>query len=197
MAYIQMVVGPVDVFVAPADTAEPEIDTAPSVAWKKFGVSKKLQKEGGVKVESSQSVEMERGESTAPLQAFRTEEDVKISLEYMDVRHEILQYVLNGNAISDNAPASGLAGNKSIEIARGPDVTEFAILIRGKSPYVRGKYMQLYVPRVVHTGNTEIGFTKSGVSAVPVELMALEGPNATDTNPDMGRWRSYTAAALP
>lgn len=199
----KVVMGLFDIYAAPEGTAWPAINAAPSNTWKKLAISgKKAQTDAGIKFENAQTVEVWRGGSTAIQQLARTEEDLKVSMEVADMSHEALSYALNNNAVTSDDATSGVAGKKTVSLSKGSEVKTFALLIRGKTPYAEPQAgviacMQIQLPRVFQSGNSETSFTKGSPALIPLEFTSVEGPNATETDPDLGQIISYTAPAAP
>lgn len=199
-APFNVVVAPFDVYVAPVATAFPLISLAtPAGPWVTLGTrGKRDQSDAGVTLSMTQKVDTIRGQGNAILKAVRTEEDVLISFEIMDVTLESLSYLLNSNTVTATAAASGTPGRKELSAYRGSDVNYVSLLIRGQSPYRgAGAIAQYQLPKCFQNGPAETKFSKSGVAMVKFEFIAVEGPNATDLDGDLGKWVADTTIALP
>src|SRR4051812_30811466 len=117
----EIIAAPFDVYFAPVGTAFPLIDVAPAAPWAKVGSSGDLNYFAeGVKVKHSQSIERWRALGDAgSRKAFRTEEDLMISLILADLTLEQYAHALNGNAVAVTAAGVGTAGYKKIGLSRG------------------------------------------------------------------------------
>lgn len=192
--------GPYTVYVAPVGTAVPTALTIGTLdaAWKKLGARGiRSQGDSGVTVSYKQKIEEWRGQSNVIQDAARTEEDIIIAVEIADVSAEALSYALNSNLVTNTAAITGTKGHKKINSFRGTDVNPLALLIIGKSPYVAGEGAMFAVPKVFVASDLDLAFSKSSPAMTKFEFKAVEGPNATDTDADLGFWDIISAAALP
>lgn len=191
----EIVAAPFWAYVAPVGTAFPDIDEDPSVSWTLIGTSGPLNyDESGVSVKASQKTDVWRAlGSTGPRKAFRTEEELKISLKLADVSLEQYSQALNGNTVSTVAAAGPAAGYKSIGLSRGLEVRQYALLIRGNdvSPYGTGTTedwnMQYEVPRAFQSGDPDVVYTKGKPAELALEWTALEDTAATSDDERFGR----------
>ena len=192
--------GPVDVYTAPVATAFTGVLSVGSLdaAWKKLGARGwKSQDTGGVKVTKRQKLEDWRGENLVIQDVARNEEDILIAFTLADVSLENLAIAMNSNAIVTTAPATGTKGHKKMMLARGPDVQPVALLLIFPSVYVKGEKGVMYLPKVFQNADIETNWNKTNPAMANFEFKAVEGPNATDTDPDIGYWDIVSAAALP
>lgn len=182
--------------MAPSGEAFPAIDTAPAGNWDRLGINGvRSQDEEGVTVTHEQSVnEFRAGGSTGPMKAFRTEESLIIAGSLADLTLESYSYVLNGATIATVAPDADDPGTKTIGLSRGFNVVEFALLVRGISPYDETLSMQYEVPRVYESASAAPQFRKGEPALLAFEFRALEDLDATDDEERFGR---LVAAHLP
>jgi hypothetical protein len=188
----EIIAAPFTLWLAATGTAFPVVDAAPAGTWTKIGSSGALNyDEGGVSIEHSQSVSKWRPlGSAAPTKAFRTEEDLTISLVLHDLTLEQYAFALNGGSVTTVAAGSGTAGYKSLPLTQGLLVTRYALLVRGVSPY--GDFTGQYeVPIVVHAGTPSVVYTKGEPAGLALKFEALR-----DTSLGLGTLRMQTAAAL-
>lgn len=194
----EVIMGPAELWKAPVGTAFPDPDEAPGVAWTRIGKSGKANyTEDGVTVTPSQTLAFFRGlGSTMPLKAVRSEEDIVVSVSIADMTAETLALAFNGNEVESEAAGVGTPGTKAIQLERGPDVTTFALLVRGPSAYTETGYGQFELPVCVNDTTGELNYNKSGEAAAPeyafrvmADLTAPEGERA-------GRLIAMTAEAL-
>lgn len=195
----EIIGAPFTLWVAPVGTAFPLISAAPAVDWKMVGTSgDRSETEEGVTVAHSQSFNKARSAgSTGPMKAFRTEEDLIISLTLMDLSLEQYSLAMNGNAVVTTAAGVGTAGFKTLKLYRGVSVATMALLVRGNvSAYGDGYNSQYEVPVVYESGSPEPVFTKGEPAGLALEFTALEDPAAATPDLRFGRVIMQHAVAL-
>ena len=195
-APFEIIAAPYTLWLAAVGTSFPDPGEAPSASFTKIGSSGDLRyNEDGVTVSLPQTIELFRPVgSPRPVKAFRTEEDLMISLVLHDMRQEMMKYILNGNALTDVAAVSGVAGYRRLAIAKGGDVTQYAALLRGLSAYDDAMYCDWRIPRVVIGGEPEIVGKKGEPAGLLFELQAIEDPDYA--NGVFGEILMQDAAAL-
>ena len=175
-APFELVSGPVTIYTATASTAAPEISDDPPTAWSTLGKNgAKNYGDGGVTITPEQSIEeqMVLG-STAPQKAFRTEEHLTLSVTLVDVTAETLAKVMNGTDVTDTVATSSAAGNKEFDLLRGSDVEDFALLVRGFSPYAASMNAQYWLPRAYVSSVGELNYAKGSAAGTEIVFAALE-----------------------
>lgn len=187
----EIVAQPFTLWVAAVGSVFPTIDEEPGVSWTKIGTSGDLNyTEDGVKVSHKQKVEPFRAlGSTGPIKAFRTEEDLMISLTVADLTLEQYAQALNNNSITTTGVGVGTAGRKKIGLSRGLDVSQRALLIRGSraSAYMDDAVAQYEVPVAIQVGEPEVVFVKGTPAGLALEFQALEDPSAASDDERFGR----------
>src|SRR5687768_4200929 len=135
MKPFEIIAAPFTLWLAPVSTAFPVITAEPAEAWKKVGTSgDRNYSEDGVTVAHSQAFSQARpAGATGPVKAFRTEEDLLVSLTLWDLTLEQYANSLNGNTVATTAAGVGSAGFKALKLYQGTDVEVMALLIRGTS----------------------------------------------------------------
>lgn len=196
----EIIAQPFTMWIAPVATVFPAIDAAPPGPWVKVGTSGDLNyTEDGVTVQHGQSLELWRAlGSVGPRKAFRTEEDLRLSFVLADLSLEQYALALNYNAVTTSAPASGVAGKKTIGLSRGLAVPQRALLLRGTaaSPYGEGWNAQYEVPIAVQVSEPEVVFTKGEPAGLQLEWVALEDIAAASADQRFGRLVAQNAAPL-
>ncbi len=192
----RIIIGPLTLWVAPVGTAYPVLGAAPAAPWKKVGASgDKDYSDDGVTFSHPQSLEFIRTAGcTGPVKAARTEEDVKIGVTLLDMSLEMYKIALNDNAVSSVAAVAGVPGYKAVELARGIEVTQYAILARGKSAEDNTMTRELRVPTVVQSGEQEVAYKKGEGAGLELEFTAIENPDSTEGI--LGKLYDQTAVAL-
>lgn len=193
----EVIAAPYTLWLAAVGTAYPDIGEAPAAAWTKVGGTEgdKRYGEDGVSVSLPQTIQLWRpAGTTRPVKAFRTEEDVIISVMVHNMTAEQAAYVLNGNAVTDIAAVAGVGGYRRAALDRGLDVTQYAMLIRGPSAYDEALKCDWRVPRVVHTGSPEVVARKGEPAGLLFEFTAIEDPDYA--NGVFGEMLVQDAAAL-
>lgn len=189
-----MVNGPISLYKAPAGTAAPEIsaDTPPS-PWVLIGDNgDKAYSDDGVTINPSESKEGQRTlGSTGVRKRFRTEEDFGIGVTLLDMTAEAFAVAMNDAPITEVAAGTGTGGYREISLLRGPDVRNFAILARGKSPYADDMNAQYWIPLADVEFTSEVTYGKGEAAGLEIEFMALEH----DTH-GFGKYMPQNAAPL-
>lgn len=179
-APFEIIAAPFTVWFAPLGTTFPLIDAVPAAPWAKVGSSGDLNYlTDGVKIKHSQAMSLFRALGDAgSRKAFRTEEDLMVSLVLADLSLEQYAHALNSNTVTTTAAGSGTAGFKSMGLSRGFSVATYALLVRGPSPYGENWNMQFQVPRAAQTGSPEAVMRKGDPAGLALEWTALVDPNA-------------------
>jgi hypothetical protein len=198
MTPYEIIGSPLSLWLAPLATAFPLIDAAPASAWKLIGTNGTAnQDDSGVVVTHSQKVEVARPAGrTGPVKAWCSEEDFMISIGLWDCTLEQYQYALAGVAPTTVAAGVGTAGYKKMGLSRGVEVTQYALLARGVSPYGEPMNLQFEVPRVYQSGSPKPKFGKGKPAALELEFTALEDLGASSAAERFGRIIAQHAASL-
>lgn len=200
MTPYEIVGAPITLWLAPIGTAFPLIDEEPdSGDWQIIGThGTRNQSEDGVTATHSQTLTVARpGGTTGPVKAFRSEEDLKLSLTIWDITLEQYRIALNGNVLATTAAAAGAAGFKKLGLSQGFNVTEYALLARGLSPYDEKMNAQYQVPRVYQSGNPAVAYKKGVPAGLALEFTALEDLGAVSDDFRFGSMVFQHQAALP
>jgi len=195
MSDLNIINGPLELYFAPVGTSFPLVDDDPPTGFTLIGTSgDKNYMEDGVSVAMNQSIEAFRGlGSTTALKAFRTEEDVVITVQMADLTLAEVRRALNENAVTNTVAASGIPGKDEINLNRGLTVNTIAILVRGvgKSPQFATGNLQFELDKAYEGGSQEMTFVKGDAAGVLLEFHALE-----DDSGNVGRLIAQTADAL-
>lgn len=187
----EILVGVGTLYVAVAGTAAPAtVGTTPSSAWTNLGDT-----DGGVTITKEQNIELFRNDqSTAPKKAVRTEEDVVIETNLAKATLENLVFAINGT-VTDTPPGAGTIGTRTLKMYKGADVTQYAFLFRGSSPY--GAFPgQFYIPVGVFLDDIGMEFKKDEMTLIPIKFAALENPSASTEADRFGLITYQDAAAI-
>lgn len=189
---------PLELWLAPVGTAFPAIDDAPANTWVLVGTSgDRSQTEEGVTVTHSQTINKVRaGGSVGAIKAFRPEEDLMFRVTLMDVSLEQYKVAVNGNALTTTAAGVGTAGTKKMGLSRGKDVTVYALLARGVSPYDPTYTAQYQVPRCYVSGSPAIVYRKGQPAGIELTFEALEDMEAVTEDERFGSLIAQHQAAL-
>lgn len=181
----EIMAGPIDVYVAPKDTAFPLVSAAPAAAWLLVGVqgSKNITEEG-VRLITERTTEFWRGlGSTGKQKGFRTQEDARIEFMLADVSAEAINHALGGTAvvtpaeITVTAAAAGIPGSKAISLLKNFAFNEVALLLRkSDSPYDVAFNMQWEIPRALANSNPEFVYVKGEPVAMQFSYELLDHP---------------------
>lgn len=186
----EVLVGVGTLYVAPSGTTAPAVNVAPSGAWAELGET-----DGGVTVTKSQNIEtFSSDQRTGNNKAVRTEEGVLVETNLNEHTLENLANVMNGT-LTDTAPGAGTIGIRTLPMRKGADVSEYALLFRGSSPY--GAFPgQFYVPRGFFNDDIALEFTKDGKTLIPVKFEALEYDAASTEAERFGKVTYQDAVAV-
>lgn len=187
----EILVGVGTMYLAPAGETAPAVTAAPAGNWVSLGET-----DGGVKIRKMQNIEtFTSDQRTGKVKAVRTEEGVEAETNLHEATLENLADVIGGT-VTDTAPGSGTIGTRALKLHFGADVTEYALLFRGDSPY--GNFPgQFYVPRGFMDDDVEMEFVKDGKTLIPLKFIALEDLDAATEADRFGVVTYQDAAALP
>lgn len=194
----EIIMAPFAVWIAPEGEAFPHVDDTPAGNWKLLGTNGiKNYSEDGVTVTHEQTIEQHRTlGTTGPIKAKRTEEGLLIEFVLEDLSLEQYARVLNNVVVTDNAPGAGVPGTRTIPLRQGPDVSAFAVLVKGDaSAYGDAFKTQYQIPRAYQGANPAPVFTKGEAAGLQVQLVALEDPNAATDAERFGLLVMQDAAA--
>jgi hypothetical protein len=189
---------PLTLWLAPVGTAFPDIDAAPGNPWVLVGTSgDRSETEEGVTVTHSQTINKVRaGGSVGAVKAFRPEEDLMFRVTLMDVSLEQYKLAVNGNALTTVAAGAGTVGTKKMGLSRGKDVTVYALIARGVSPYDPTFEAQYQVPRCYVSGSPAIVYRKGQPAGIELTFEALEDLEAASEDERFGSLIAQHQAAL-
>lgn len=187
----EIIAAPYTLWVAAVGAVFPTIDEDPGVSWTKVGTNGDLNySEDGVTVTHSQTLELLRVLGSAgPRKAFRTEEEMHVTLTLLDLTLEQYAIALNYNTVTTVPPDTGESGYKKLGLSRGLSVEHRALLVRGldASSYMTGGIAQYEVPVAVQMGEAEVVFSKGEPAGLALDFVALEDPDAATEDERFGR----------
>ena len=198
-APLEILAAPITLWLAPVGTAFPLVTAAPPVAWVRVGTSGDASyDEDGLIVSHVQKIETVRAAgTTGPIKAFRTEEDLMISLKLMDISLEQYAVAMNAATVTTTAAAVAVPGVKRMPLMRGQNVTLYALLARGLiSAYGDNFLGQYEVPRVFQSDNPKPVFKKGKPATLDLEFTALEDLSAASPLERFGRLTSQHQVPL-
>lgn len=199
MTPYEILAGPYTLWLAPVGTAFPILTAAPAGTWVKIGTNGDANyDEDGVTVSHAMKQEVARPAGrTGPVKAWTTEEDLMISLKLWDVSLEQYATALNKAAVTTTAAGVATPGTKKIGISQGAEITLYALLARGLSPYGDGFVAQYEVPRCYQSANAKPVFKKGKPATLDLEFTALEDLTAVSAAERFGRLIAQHQAPLP
>lgn len=170
MSREEILAGPLELWLAPRGEPFPNLGEAPAGNWELIGQS-------GTRNYTADGVSVTLGQTLSPFtpagstmkrKVFRTEEMVAVHVTVADVRAETLAVALNGNAPTETT------GQREVALLRGPDVTEYALLARGKSPYEEPGNGQVQIPAVYLESSPQVVYQKGNPAGVEFNFDALD-----------------------
>jgi hypothetical protein len=198
MTPFEILAGPYTLWLAPVGTVFPLITAVPAVAWVKIGTNGDVNyDDDGITVSHVAKQEVARPAGrTGQVKAWTTEEDLMLSLKLWDVSLEQYATALNKATVTTVAAGVSVAGTKKIGLNQGAEVTAYALLARGLSPYGDGFSMQYEVPRCFQSANAKPVFKKGKPATLDLEFTALEDLAAASAAERFGRLVAQHQAAL-
>lgn len=191
---------PIAAYWAPVGEAFPLVEVAPAGNWALIGTSgDRSISEAGVTITPNE----EHGEarvlgSTGPVKVWRISEGFTVSFEIFDMSLEHLKHTFNRNAVTDTAGSGGVAGLRRIDLYRGLDVDQIALLLRaGYSAYGDSWNHQFNIPVVVQMGSPTLVYTKGSPVGLALTYKAIEDPSAATVNERYGRMIMQDSAIIP
>lgn len=178
--------GPFTLYYGPASEPQPDIDddeaTLIAGNWTVLGlVGSESLDESGIRISHPQTVNFQRVlGSTLPRKAFRTQEDIIIEVDVLDLTAETYAHILGDVSVTTTPAGGGASGRKEFAPKRGLKVAQHSILFRAPSPEMDGGIMQWWVPLVSDAGAPAPSFVKGQGAALAVALHVLEDPSQAD-----------------
>jgi hypothetical protein len=199
-APFEIIAAPFELWVAAVGVSFPDVDEVPdSSDWTLVGTSGDLNyTQDGVTVDHAQTLSAFKPlGSTGKRKVTRVEEEQKISLTLADLSLEQYALALNGNTITTTPASAGVPGTKKIGLMRGTNVRQYALLVRGPSPYMEDGVAQYEVPVVVQSGQPKPVFRKGAdqPADLALEFDTLEDPDASTPDERFGRFVAQTDVA--
>jgi len=193
----EIIGAPYTVWAAPVGTEYPAVDEEPAGEWMKLGTNgDRNYDDNGVTVKHSQSISKWRGlGSTGAVKAFRSDEDLIVSFVLVDLSLEQYGHLLE-QTVTPAAAGMGTPGTKTIGLSRGLTVQQYALLVRGPSPYMEDGVMQYEIPVCIQSGEPAPVSKKNAPAALEVQFEALEDPDAASAKERYGRLVAQNADAL-
>lgn len=194
----EIIMGPCELWKAPTGTAFPDPHESPTAPWELIGKSgNRNYTEDGVTISAPQTLAFFRGlGSTLPIKAVRTEEDVIVTVSIADLTAEQLSLAFNGNEVDETPAGVGTPGTKAIMLYRGPNVTQFAFMARGASPYSETGFGQFEIPVCVVDSTGELNYNKTGDAAAPEYSFRAMADLQAPEEEQVGRFIALTAQPL-
>lgn len=192
-APFEIMATPFDVYLAPVETAFPDVDVAPGAGWDLLGTNGAAHyAEDGVTATHEQNVEIFRGlRGTGPVKAFRTSEGLTFGFTLHDMSLEQYAKVLND---ATTTAAAGPPATISLPLHQGPQVATFAVLIRSADgPYGDGLAVQYQVPKAFQSANPAPVHRKGQPAGLAIVFTALEDLEAATDAERFGQLVAQTA----
>lgn len=188
----EIVVGPLEIWLAASVEAEDDVDTTPSGNWSLLGTNgDENYAEDGITITHSQTLRQSFTlGATGPLKVNRQQEQLTIGLTLMDMSLAQYSKLLNGTTPStDTTPNIDYIG-----LRRGPDVTVYSLIAKGSGLSPSGNFpIQLYSPRVYQSADPAPVFSKGADVGLAAVFSALEYQSAATAEQRFGRWVVQTS----
>ncbi|MDE0166261.1 MAG: hypothetical protein OXL36_14310 [Bryobacterales bacterium] len=194
-APIEIVSGPLSVWISPHGEAFPTIQTTPAGNWVKIGATGagSISEDGLTISHPQEFFEVRTAGSTAVQKVFRTSESMIVSFSLFDISAPEYSRMLNNNTVGSVTAAAGVAGEKSVDIYRGMNVNVNGLLVRGSlSPGQDGAPVQYEIPKVYQASSPEVVYNKGVAAGLAFEFTAIF--DATQSaGQELGRYVYQTA----
>ena len=178
------------IYIAPVGSTFPELSDAPDTPWRSLGET-----QDGVEVEHDEKIERIRTDQrTGVVKATRTEESLVVKTKLVEATLENLADAL-GVSVTDTPADVGTIGTREIPLYRGATVSEYAVLIRGYSPYLDGA-AQYEIPRGFFGKVETIKYEKGKNASIPFSFESLEDLAAVSPQDRFGRLIAKDAEEL-
>lgn len=186
-APMEVIASPLTVWVASVGTAFPLTNAAPSGAWFQLGTSgTKNYDAKGVTVSHDETInKFIPAGGTVARKAWRSEENLSIEFELVDLTMEQYAKILNNATVNTTV---GPPATKDFNLLQGLTVVTFALLARGLSPINETLTAQYQVPIVYEADSPKPVFRKDAPAGLAVRFEALE-----DTALGIGKFMAQTA----
>jgi len=185
----EVIAGPARVWLAAVGTSFPAIGDN-DAAVLALGFVELGRTDGGVSVAHNESIELIMVDQvTGPVKALRTEETIVVSFSFVNLTLENYAKVLNNVSVT-----TVVSQERSITLYQGVTVAQFAMLVRGDSPY-EDAIMQFELPVVSQTGSPSMSFVRDDKSVLETEWTTLEDQNAGSDAAKYGTLRAADASA--
>lgn len=181
MEPFEQLTGTLQIYVANAGTAIPDVDATPNGSWRLLGAT-----DGEQSVQNAGALTYFRdNDHQGPVKAVRPEEDVIYTFILVGLTLENWAAVLHdaANVSADAGPPAV----KRMAMKRGATPKEYTLLFRGEalSPYgvLPGQFV---APRGVFDGEPTATFAKDGRPGLECEFRALEDDSQADPDDSLG-----------
>lgn len=174
MPALEVVSGPLTVYVAPVGTAFPAVNAAPAGAWFELGTNgAKNYDEPGVVVTHNQTIsEWRPAGGTVARKAFRSAEDMLIEFTLVDLTPEQYAKILNDATVTTTV---GPPATKSFNLMQGTTVATFALVARGSSDALGATLPAQYqVPIVYQASSPKPSYQKDKPAGLDIQYKPLE-----------------------
>jgi hypothetical protein len=186
------------VWLAPVGTAFPDITAEPGEDWTLVGsAGTRNYAQAGVTILHdrnwvSSTPAAETGESVVSIEG----ESLRVQMELIDLTLEQYSIVLGGNVVTSSPAGPAEPGIATIGLAlRSGPARQFAVLLRGPSPYDEGLPSQYEFPRACEAGSPRITYRRGQPSGLAVEFRVLTDLAATSEEHRFGRLVAQVAPA--
>ncbi len=191
-APLEIFAAPFTVWRAAAGTSKPvDLDAAPSGSWSKIGTrGSDGYDEDGVTISHEEAMSFFRGlGKTGRLKAWRNEEDPAVEFKVYDTTAEAMA-IATGNTVTTTSAGASTSGAKSVNLHKGYDVEQHALLIRSDagSPYGDDYKTQLWIPLAVIESVDSIVFKKGEPAGLAFKFAVLQ-----DESNAFGEFRAQNA----
>ncbi len=188
----ELLAGPALVYLAPVGESMPAINAAPGGNWVSLGET-----DGGVMVRPMQTVFPIRTDQSINVRKYqRSESSFEVAFNLATLTLENFAKVIDGKSVTDVAADTGVAGYRHLPLGYKVDMKQWAMLVRGPSPYMDAN-LQWELKQVVNiAASPEMSHNRTGLTVLACQFAAIKDPNASNDDSAYGRLVAQDAAPV-
>lgn len=170
-----VLVGPLKVYIAPGQTAEPDVDTEPGSGWVRLaGTTGDQEIEfggGGV-------THFTDNDHQAPTGGVRGDEMTMVRFEVQSLTLESYARIISDVGKVRTGTTTAGNGIKRLPLKRGFLLTPYSLLLKGEADSPYGVYPgQYYIPLCIQQSNPTMTRSKTGRASLACEFVIYEDDN--------------------
>lgn len=168
VAPFDRLIGPLKVYIAPEQEAEPSVDAAPAGNWAELGPT-----DGGQTMSYEGSIEYLRDDDhTGAVKGVRPEDDIIVTTNVVGLTLENIAQIFHD--VANVSVDAGPPATKQVGLKRDYNPPTYAMLLRGEAHSPYGDFpAQFYIPRGYFDGEPEVSFMKDEGAGIEIEFHVI------------------------